>query len=377
MNDFYDLILPREIRFRAGVAQDLPALLPVNTENILFIAGNHAVKSGDAAGIVSILEQAGKKVILLSGVPPEPAPAEVDKLIRAGRDNQCDAVVALGGGSVIDAAKAAAALIPAEGWCQEYFTGAKKITKKGLFFAAFPASAGTGAEITSNSVLTDPETKIKQSLRSPYMVADAALVDPAYTKSASPYLTACCGLDAFVQAAEAYTSTRGNSFTAALALTALKKIAHALPAAYKNGNDMDARTEQAEGSMLTGIAFAQCGLGAVHGLAHPCGSLLSIPHGAACAILMTPVFRFNAQTCPEPYAEMAKALSVGNTAEDFVSFAANLAKELGIPAGMKEYGLAQKHFDFIVKNCRSGSMKSNPRFMTDDDVRNILNGLIS
>ena len=136
MNDFYDLILPREIRFRAGVAQDLPALLPVNTENILFIAGNHAVKSGDAAGIVSILEQAGKKVILLSGVPPEPAPAEVDKLIRAGRDNQCDAVVALGGGSVIDAAKAAAALIPADGWCQEYFTGAKKITKKGLFFAA-------------------------------------------------------------------------------------------------------------------------------------------------------------------------------------------------------------------------------------------------
>ena len=119
MNDFYDLILPREIRFRAGVAQDLPALLPVNTENILFIAGNHAVKSGDAAGIVSILEQAGKKVILLSGVPPEPAPAEVDKLIRAGRDNQCDAVVALGGGSVIDAAKAAA-LIPADGWCQEY-----------------------------------------------------------------------------------------------------------------------------------------------------------------------------------------------------------------------------------------------------------------
>ncbi|MBR2426256.1 MAG: iron-containing alcohol dehydrogenase [Lentisphaeria bacterium] len=377
MNDFYDLILPREIRFRSGAANELPGLLPALSERILFIAGNHAVKSGDAATIIAILEQAGKKVILLSGVPPEPAPAEVDKLIKAGRDNQCDAVVALGGGSVIDAAKAAAALIPAEGWCQDYFTGAKKITEKGLFFVALPASAGTGAEMTSNSVLTDPETQIKQSLRSPYMVADVALVDPHYTITASPYLTACCGLDAFVQAAEAFTSTRGNSFTKPLALTALKKIAHALPAAYKNGNDMDARTEQAEGSMLTGIAFAQCGLGAIHGLAHPCGSLLSIPHGAACAILMTSVFRFNAETCPEPYAEMARALAVGNTAEDFVAFAASLAKELNIPSGMKEYGLQEEHFDFIVKNCRSGSMKSNPRYMTDEDARQILSGLMN
>ena len=377
MNDFYDLTLPREIRFRTGAAKELPALLPCDAKNILFIAGNHALKSGDAAEITAILEQAGKKVTLISGVPPEPAPAEVDKLIQAGRDAQADAVVALGGGSVIDAAKAAAALIPADGWCQEYFSGAKKITAKGLFFAALPASAGTGAEMTSNSVLTDPGTMIKQSLRSPFMVADAALVDPAYTCSASPHLTACCGLDAFVQAAEAYTSTRANSFTSSLALTALKKIAHALPLAYKDGADMAARTEQAEGSMLTGIAFAQCGLGAIHGLAHPCGSLLSIPHGAACAILMTSVFRFNAETCPEPYAEMARALSLGDTAEDFVSFAANLAKELGIPASMKQFGLKEEHFDFIVKNCRSGSMKSNPRFMSDDDVRQILTGMMA
>ena len=113
MNDFYDLTLPREIRFRTGAAKELPALLPCNAKNILFIAGNHALKSGDAAEITAILEQAGKKVTLISGVPPEPAPAEVDRLIKAGRDAQADAVVALGGGSVIDAAKAAAALIPA------------------------------------------------------------------------------------------------------------------------------------------------------------------------------------------------------------------------------------------------------------------------
>ena len=127
--------------------------------------------------------------------------------------------------------------------------------------------------------------------------------------------------------------------------------------------------------MLTGIAFAQCGLGAVHGLAHPCGSLLHSPHGIACAILMTPVFRFNAVTHPEPYAEMAQALGAGNTAEDFIRFAADLASVLQIPDNMRSYGLAPEHFDFIVKNCRSGSMKSNPRYMRDEDVVELLTAL--
>lgn len=375
MNEFYDLVVPRDIRFRTGAAECLPEILPADAMRILFIAGNHTVKSGDAEKIIHILEQAGKTVHLFTGVPAEPSPQDVDVIIESARTFGAEAVVALGGGSVLDAGKAAAALIPFEGTCREYFTGDRKITKKGLYYAALPATAGTGAEMTSNSVLTDPETQVKQSLRSPFMIPDAALVDPVFTLSMPAFLTAGCGLDAFVQAAEAYTSTRGNTFTASLSLTALRKIAHALPRAFTYGTDLGARTEQAEGSMLTGIAFAQCGLGAVHGLAHPCGSLLHIPHGIACAILMTPVFRFNAVTHPEPYAEMAQALGAGNTAEDFIRFAADLASVLQIPDNMRSYGLAPEHFDFIVKNCRSGSMKSNPRYMRDEDVVELLTAL--
>ena len=362
------------VRFGEHVSDELGKLLPASCRRVLFLTGRHA--SSHAERLRGILTESGREVLLIRGVTPEPPPDEVDRIVQSARDFRADSAVALGGGSVIDAAKAAAALIPAEGTCMEHFSGLREIVGEGVFFAALPTTSGTGAEMTNNSVLTDPATKIKKSLRSPFMTPSLALVDPLLTHDAPPALTAACGLDAFVQAAESYTSLKANSYTKALALTALKKIADALPKAFADGSDAAARALMAEGSMLTGLAFSQSGLGAVHGLAHPVGSLRHVPHGVACAILMTTVFRFNAETVPEPYAEMARALGVGDTAEDFTEFAARLAGGLMIPRGFSSFGLTRADFPFIVKNCRSGSMSCNPRPVSDADAEGLLSGLL-
>lgn len=370
----YTLRRPPAVRFGEHTSDELPVLLPSSCRRVLLLTGRHA--GTHAERLRTALTRSGRDVLLLQGVTPEPPPDEIDRIVHAARDFHADCAVALGGGSVIDAAKAAAVLIPAEGTCLDYFSGKREIEKAGVFFAALPTTAGTGAEMTNNSVLTDPATKIKKSLRSPLMTPSLALVDPLLTHDAPPALTAACGLDAFVQAAESCTSLKANSYTKALALTALGKIAFALPKAFADGSDAAARSAMAEGSMLTGLAFSQSGLGAVHGLAHPVGSLKHVPHGVACAVLMTPVFRFNAETNPAPYAEMARALGIGDTAADFTDFAAALAERLAIPRTFGFCGLTRDDFPFIVKNCRSGSMSCNPRPVSDAEAEGLLASLL-
>ena len=378
----YSVTLPRRILFGCGSVNELSKELPGTCKNVLLAVGNHALKNGIVTQIENILRQGGvEHIYTVSGIPPEPALAEIDRLVAIGRKSRVDSVIAVGGGSVIDAAKAAAALIPLDGCCADYFFGHKSIPGRTLFFAALPTTAGTGAEMTNNAVLTDPESRIKQSLRSSAMVADLALVDPEFTYSCPAELTAASGLDAFVQAVEAYTNPKASIFSKELALTAAGKIYFHIREACTENPAAGHRDSMAEGSMLTGMAFAQCGLGAVHGLAHPIGSLLRIPHGVACAVLMPYIFEFNMPACQQQYSELAEKLqmlspldrcSLAACADVFIQQIKKLVCDLNIPPDFSVYGLNESHFEFILKNCRSGSMKSNPRFMSDEEVLTIL-----
>ncbi len=362
---------PGKILFGCGSSGELPILLPENLP-VLVVLGKSAAENKDVMKTVSRIGHASVHV----GVPAEPPLESVDLLIEEGRRNGVKCVAAIGGGSVIDAAKAAAALIPLEGKTADYFTGAKQIPGKGLFFAALPTTAGTGAESTNNSVLTDPATHVKKSLRHASMRADLAIVDPLLTLSCPAALTAASGLDAFVQAFEAYTSPRASELTRTMSARAAKLILSSLAAACRIPENLDARTAMAEGSMISGLGFSQCGLGGIHGLAHPIGSLLHVPHGRACAILMTSVMEFNMPACDRKYAELAQLCGVGKTAEDFVRAAAELRKRLGVPEDFSEYGLSERHFPFILANCRSASMKQNPRPMSDSEAGEILRKLV-
>ena len=351
----YTVRLPRTIRFGENLIQELPLDLPKDGP-VLVVTGAHCRKR-----IADLLPGAVFAPPVRAELPLEDA----QNVLDCGRKAHAAAVVAVGGGSVIDAGKTAAALLPLDGTVKEFFYGEKKIPGKGVFFAACPTTAGTGAEMTPNAVLCDPETGVKQSLRHPEMTADLALVDPVLTYGAPPDVTAASGFDALVQAVEATISRRASGFTRPLTMTAAMSIFENLASAVKD--DRAARDAVAEASMTTGMAFAQCGLGAVHGLAHPLGSVCHVPHGVACAVLFVPVMKRNA-----PYARILDGIFGESPLEKY----AELCRVCGLPDNFRSYGFRREHFPFIVRNCRSGSMKCNPVDLSDAEIEAILSEVL-
>jgi alcohol dehydrogenase class IV len=379
---------PRDIVFGCGKSALLPSFLPASVKRVLVISGRHAADA-ESKAIADSLAASGREARIFSDTMAEPSPGAVDTAVSAIRAWNADAVVAVGGGSVIDTAKAAAALSRLDGFCLEYFNGTRELSVADRpFFAALPTTSGTGAEMTNNSVLTDPATMVKKSIRHPGMTADLAVVDPDLTLNCPYGVTVASGLDALVQAVEAFVSPKGTDYTRALAKAAACKLYNALkcithepwkPAGDEPVPDAGFRVEMAEGSMLAGMAFAHAGLGAVHGLAHPVGSLLHVPHGVACAILMLPVFQFNMNACGRLFGELAHEFLPKEPRPDaalFIAAMRELSLGLGVPGHLRDYGLAEEHLPFIVTNCRSNSMKNNPEPMSDEQAEMLLRGLM-
>jgi alcohol dehydrogenase class IV len=364
----YTLKFPGKMFFGDGSIGQLPKLVGSDLR-VLLVTGKHAATGGLLERLQALL--ADRALRCEVGIPAEPELGDVDCLITAGREFMADIVIAVGGGSVIDTAKAAAAIIPAGGLCRDYFYAEKAIKQKGLTFIAAPTTSGTGAEITPNSVLIDPVNGIKKSIRHDTMFPDFAIVDPELTWSCPAELSAASGLDAFTQAVESYISRGASNPSRALARRAVELIFPALPKVCANPGNRGARSDMAEGSMIAAMAFTQSSLGAVHGIGHPLGSVLHVPHGKCCAILLPKILKWNYPVCKKELAQLAYALCVN----DFIENVEELCCELNMPANFRDYGLKEEHFDFIVKNCRSGSMRSNPREMSDDDVINLLRSL--
>ena len=347
----YAVSVPRNIKFGENVFQELPLLLPPGSK-VLAVCGSHCRKR-----VADMLPGA----VIAPPVRAELPLDDAEELLTLARAEKITAVVAVGGGSVMDAGKTVAALLPLEGTVKDYFYGTKKIPGKGVFFAACPTTSGTGAEMTSNAVLCDPETGIKQSLRHPEMMADLAVIDPVLTYGSPADVTASSGFDALVQAVEATISRKANTFTRSISMIAAMQIFENLAGAVQD--DHDARDAVAEGSMMTGMAFGQSGLGAVHGIAHPLGSICHVPHGVACAVLFPAIMRRNM-----PYARILNDMFGADPLEKYDA----LRRACGLPGNFREYGLKKEHYDFIIRNCRSGSMKCNPVDLSDSDVAAIL-----
>ena len=368
----YQLQLPEKIIFGRGTRKQLAAVLPPGP--VLFVTGAHFAARVETEFLPDL---AGRPCRIVSGIHPEPPLDDVERVRSAAREINATAIVGIGGGSAMDCAKAAAALLPEPGTVADYFYGRKKISGRGAFFAALPTTAGTGAEITPNAVLSDPETGLKQSLRHSSMFAKAAIVDPELTYDCPPAVTAASGFDALTQAIESYISRKANTFSKLLALQAARNILPFLPGAAEEGSatQNEARDLIAEGSMLAAMAFAQSGLGAVHGIGHPAGAVLHVPHGVCCAILLPAVLRWNLTACHEVLGELSAAL-IGQSPEVLIQMLEGTRRMLKLPSNFRSYGLKPEHFAFIVENCRSGSMKSNPRDLSDKEVAAILEELL-
>lgn len=304
--------------------------------------------------------------------------------LAAGHD--CVGVVAIGGGSAIDAGKAIAAMLTNPGDPLDYL----EVIGRGLPlanpsapFLAVPTTAGTGSEVTRNAVLASPHERVKASLRSPGMLPRMAIVDPELTYGLPPAITASTGLDALAQVIEPYVSSKANPMTDLYCVEGIRRIATALPRAFENGADREARASMSWGSLLGGLSLANAGLGAVHGFAAPVGGMFDAPHGAVCAALLPHVVEINVEAlrsrAPESealrrYETIARLLTGqphANT-DDAVWWLTELCQRLQIP-GLKAYGVTDADIpELVTKAAKANSMKANPIELTAAELTEIV-----
>ena len=324
-------------------------------------------------------------------VPGEPTVDLVREGVRVAREAGCRMVIAIGGGSAIDAGKAVAALMTNEGDPLDYLEvigAGKPVRHASAPFIAVPTTAGTGTEVTRNAVLASPERGVKASLRSALMLPRLAVVDPELTLGLPRAVTASTGLDALTQLIEPYVSPRANAMTDMFCLEGMRRAAGALPRAYADGSVREAREDMALASLLGGLALANAGLGAVHGFAAPIGGMFPAPHGAVCAALLPYVMAANIRAlrerAPESqalarYETVARVLTgkAEARAEDGAAWAEEICRRLAIPP-LAEYGTSEKDVEILVeKSAQASSMKGNPIALTGEELAGILRQAIA
>jgi alcohol dehydrogenase class IV len=293
----FGLLRTPRILFGAGEAQQLPVLLKPVAARVLVLTGSKSYLSNPALiHIFGALEKEGL-VAEFERVGHEPSPEDVDRITDQFRAADIQAVVAIGGGSVLDTGKAVSAMLPLEGGVQDYLEGVGTRKHPGIrkFFVAIPTTSGTGSEATANAVLSGrgPKGSFKRSLRHENLVPDIALVDPALSLGCPPSVTAASGLDALTQLIESYLSVKSGSLTDALAYDGISRIHQCLLPAFRDGGDLEARSGMAYAALISGITLANAGLGLVHGFASSVGGICDVPHGVVCGTLMATVNKYN------------------------------------------------------------------------------------
>jgi alcohol dehydrogenase class IV len=336
-----------------------------------------------AKRLLNILDES-KLVYSTYSVQGEPTIDQIEAGIHAVKAFQGNVVIGFGGGSVIDSAKAIAGLATNPGRLLEYLEvigDNKPLSVPALPCIAIPTTAGTGAEVTKNAVLTSQEHRQKVSLRSPYLLPAVALVDSTLCHDLPPDLTANTGLDALTQLIEPYLSNRANPFTDALCLKGIECAKRSLKRCFQNGTDAPAREEMSLASLFGGIALANAGLGAVHGFAGAIGGMFHAPHGAICAALLPFVMQANIhalqkQDSQHPYLDrfrhLASLLTHSSDPEQAVQWVRNLCRDLQVKP-LHCYGITQSDIPAIVqKSQKASSMKANPIVLSPEELTEIL-----
>jgi len=378
----FEFATATRIVFGQGVVQELAALAKPFGNRAMVITGNRRLRH---AAIINGLEGAGFtcNLFAVSGEPTVSLVREGADLLRAASSNL---VIAIGGGSVIDAGKAIAALAANPGDVLDYLEvigQGRPLPNTPLPFIAVPTTAGTGSEVTRNAVLGSPEQGVKASLRSPSMLPAIALIDPELTFGLPPEITAYTGLDALTQLIEPFVCIRANPLTDSFCRDGLARAARSLAAAYENGRDTEARIGMSYASLLGGLALANAGLGVVHGFAAPVGGMFDAPHGAICAAILPHGMAANIKAlrdrAPESsslirYAEIARILTgqPDATPEEGATWVRNFVARLRIPT-LRTYGIAETHIPALAEKARwASSMKANPLPLTPDELAGVL-----
>jgi alcohol dehydrogenase class IV len=373
-------------------------------------AGKIIFGPDSTAGMAHIVSSLGSRVLVLTGSSPdrnhrlfdlleeeglvlttfsivgEPTTHTIVAAVAGAKDAEVEVVVSVGGGSVMDAGKAVAAMLTNPGTIEDYLEVVGRgnpLQCRAAPHVAIPTTAGTGAEVTQNSVLLVPEQKVKVSMRSPLMLPTAAIVDPLLTHDMSPALTASTGLDALTQLIEAFVSKKANPLTDGICREGLGLIARSLADAFRDGGNAKAREDMALAALFSGLALANAGLGAVHGFAGPLGGMIDAPHGLICGKLLPHAMKVNVEAIRNRSGNspaLARFDEVGRiltrkskaSAADAVEWIAQLCDAMALP-GLRRFGLEEESFPEVVSKAKkASSMKGNPIELLDEELTEIL-----
>jgi len=383
--------LPR-IHFGAGSVNSVPDLIAGYGTRVLIVTGQHSLEASPVWS--SLVEALNTRNIAWhrATISGEPSPEMVDDSVRRYHEQDVDVVVAIGGGSVVDAGKAIAGLLPHGNSVLDHLedVGANRpYCGPAKPYIAVPTTAGTGSEATKNAVISlQGKNGFKKSFRHEALVPAHAVVDPDLLATCPPSLIAANGMDALTQLIESFVSSRANPFTDALALSGIEAVRSGL-FAFWHGHEPEAaqgRSAMAYAALLSGITLAQVGLGSVHGLASPLGAFFPIPHGVVCGTLLATATSTNItalrQRAPkhpalEKYARLGKLLSAAKAAsrdsacKALVTVLDRWTRRLELPC-LSAYGVTENDIEKIVANCRGSSMKTNPVVLTDNEVAELV-----
>lgn len=381
MKDF-QFRMPAKIKFGVGVCKNTAELcVELGAKKVFVLTGPNIAKTKILDPVKESFENAKLPYEIYSDIIADPDIETVDKTAEMLKKSGADLVLAVGGGSPIDTAKAVCMLQTNEGSVRDYmFGGTKTVTNPCMPLICVPTTAGSGSEMTPASVITDNQNKIKLSVTHDYLIPKVALIDPSIQLGMPGFITATTGLDALTHAIEAYVSLNANPASDAMAMQAMKLIGKYLRIAVANGNDVEARSNMAVASSIASVAFMNGGLGVVHGIAQSMGGVAHVAHGVANALILPYAMERNAVGNLEKFKEIAAALGEnvdGLPLRDAAGKASvavfKLAQDVRVPLKLKDVGVTREHFPEIIKGTMGYRLLAvNPCKLQEKDIAEIL-----
>ena len=379
-----EFIVPGQMISGSGALDMAQNTLGTLGKKAMIVTDKVMIDLGNCAKVENALKSQGVEYTIYSDIAGEPTDVMIEKGLEQYKTEGCDFLVALGGGSPIDSMKAIGSLVKNGGSISDYM--GKVIDVEMPPMVAIPTTAGTGSEATQFTIITDTKKDIKMLLKGKVLIPSLAIIDPQFTMTAPPKITAATGLDALCHAVEAYTSRKAQTLSDTFAMSAVKRIFKFLPVAFHDGKNEEARVQMSVAALEAGIAFNNASVTLIHGMSRPIGALFHVAHGLSNAMLMKECLSFALEGAYDRFADLGRAIGVA-TAEDsdqeasekFLDAVVALTEELKTPT-LAEFGIDKEEFFKVIEKMAydamdSGSPQNTQREITQADVEQMYKNL--
>lgn len=380
----YQIYFPSSVYSGAQSLNRLPDLL-VGQKKAVILTNKVIVDNHGLDYAISKLQDQGTEYVIIDNVAIEPLASQVQEIVNICKNIECETIIAVGGGSVMDTAKIVSLLCETDLTVFDLLENPLAVSKRNKYLILIPTTAGTGAEVTPNAIVTDAARQLKIGIVNPAIIPDCVILDPELIRTLPPAITASTGMDALCHAIECYISKKSNQLSDTLAIDAMRLIFKYLPKSYTDPDNMDARANMLYASFLAGLCIATSSTVAVHALSYPLGGHYHIPHGTSNAMLLCEVMKYNLPAVREKFQQIAircldsdPNISLEESSQLVVDRIDQMTKFLSIPTDLKKYGIHPEILDELAVEAYGirRLLDNNPREMNIEDIKNIYRKLM-